>query len=206
MLYKRSMLQLYYIPKTRSSRARWMLEELGVPYELVRMTFQDAKSPEYLRIHPLGAVPALKDGEIIVFESAAIIAYLADTFPERGFAPPTSSPQRAAYYQWIIYAMATLEPCVIALVAHTTKRPEKDRLPTIAQESRAEFIRAARPVEELLRNRPFLLGESITAADLVLGSVMNWAAAVKLIDDFPQLQGYVERLRARPAFQASRRD
>jgi glutathione S-transferase len=79
-------------------------------------------------------------------------------------------------------------------------------LPTIAQESRAEFIRAARPVEELLRNRPFLLGESITAADLVLGSVMNWAAAAKLIDDFPQLQGYVERLRARPAFQASRKD
>jgi glutathione S-transferase len=200
------MLKLYYIPKTRSSRARWMLEELGVPYELVRMTFQDAKSPEYRRIHPLGAVPALQDGETTVFESAAIIAYLADKFAERRFAPPSSSPQRGAYYQWIIYAMATLEPCVIAFVAHTTKRPEADRLPIVAQESRAEFIRAARPVEELLRNRPFLLGESITAADLVLGSVMNWAAVCKLIDDLPQLQGYVERLRARPAFQASRKD
>jgi glutathione S-transferase len=200
------MLKLYYIPKTRSSRARWMLEELGVPYELVRMTFKDAKTPEYLRIHPLGAVPALQDGEATVIESAAIIAYLADRFPEKGFAPPPSSPQRAAYYQWIIYAMATLEPCLTAFVAHTTKRPEADRVPILAQESRAELTRALQPVAETLKNQPFLLGEKISAADVVLGSVINWAAAAQLIDDFPALQEYVERLRARPAFQASRKD
>src|SRR5215472_6822297 len=169
------MLKLYYIPKTRSSRARWMLEELGVPYELVRMTFEDARTPEYRRIHPLGAVPALSDDESTVIESAAIIAYLADRFPERGFAPPISSPQRGAYYQWIIYSMATLEPCIIAFVAHTSKRPERDRLPIIA-------------------------------ADIVLGSVVSWASMAKLIDDFSGLQAYVNRLRARPAFQAARKD
>jgi glutathione S-transferase len=200
------MLKLYYIPKTRSSRPRWMLEELGVPYELVRMTFEDARTPEYRRIHPLGAVPALSDGESTVIESAAIIAYLADRFPERGFAPPISSPQRGAYYQWILYAMATLEPCIITFVAHTSKRPERDRLPFVAEDSRAEFLRAAQPVDAVIRNRTFLLGEQISAADIVLGSVMNWAATAKLIDDFSGLQAYVDRLRARPAFQAARKD
>lgn len=192
------MLKLYYIPKTRSSRARWMLEELGVPYELVRMTFEEARTPQYRRIHPLGAVPALTDGETTVIESAAIIAYLADRFPERGFAPPTSSQLRAAYYQWIIYAMP--------FVAHTTKRPERECIPMVAQESCAEFLCAAKPVDEALRDRPYVLGERFSAADVVLGSVLNWAAASKLIDDFPALQSYVERLRARPAFQAARKD
>jgi len=200
------MLKLYYIPKTRSSRARWMLEELRVPYQLVRMTFEEARKPDYRRIHPLGAVPVLSDGETTVFESAAIIAYLADRFPERGFAPPTSSPQRGVYYQWIIYAMATLEPCLTAFMAHTAKRPERDRVPIVAEDSRAEFIRAARPVDEAIRDRPFLLGEKISATDVVLGSVVNWAATAKLIDDFSGLQAYVERLRARPAFQAARKD
>jgi len=200
------MLKLYYIPKTRSSRARWMLEELGVPYELVRMTFEDARTPEYRRIHPLGAVPALSDDESTVIESAAIIAYLADRFPERGFAPPISSPQRGAYYQWIIYSMATLEPCIIAFVAHTSKRPERDRLPIVAEDSRAEFLRAAQPVDAVIRNRTFLLGDQISAADIVLGSVVSWASMAKLIDDFSGLQAYVNRLRARPAFQAARKD
>jgi len=200
------MLKLYYIPKTRASRARWMLDELGVEYELVRMTFKDARTPEYRRIHPLGAVPALRDGEVTVIESAAIIAYLADKFADRGFAPPLSSPARGAYYQWIIYAMATLEPCVATFVSHASKRADADGVPDTASESRAEFVRAARPLEEVLRSQPYLLGEKISGADLVLGSVLNWAALAGLIEDLPGLHPYVERLRARPAFQASRKD
>jgi glutathione S-transferase len=199
-------LKLYYIPKTRSSRARWMLEELGVDYELVRMTFEDARAAEYRKLHPLGAVPALKDADTTVFESAAIIAYLADRFPEKGFAPPISSPQRGTYYQWIIYSMATLEPCITAFVAHTSKRSPSERLPVVAEEARADFIAAARPVEEALRKHPFLLGDNISAADVVLGSVMNWADTCKLIKDFPALQAYLQRLRERPAFQAARKD
>src|SRR5947207_15156799 len=108
---KPGMLKLFYVPQTRSFRPRWLLEELGVPYELVKMTAAQTKTPEYLAVHPLGKVPALQDDGVTIFESAAIIAHLADKF---GLAPKAGTAQRGLYYQWIIFAMATLEPAVAA--------------------------------------------------------------------------------------------
>ena len=199
------MLKLFYLPKTRANRVRWMLEELGVPYQLERIDPAYGKSEEYRRkVHPLGAVPALQDGEKIIIESAAIILHLADKFPEKGFAPPAG--QRGAYYQWVIYAMTTLEPLVEQFLAHSSKRPEEKRIPAIAAECRASFLEAARFADESLRPGPFLSGDRLTAADIVLGSVLNWASFVGLLGDLHSAQGYVDRLRARPAFQAARRD
>src|SRR4051794_3745039 len=109
------MLKLYYVPRTRAVRARWMLEELGVPHELHRVDLANGehRSPEYLaRVHPLGHVPVLVDGETAIFESAAIIAYLADRFPEKQLAPAPGSPERGPYYQWMFYAVTELEPHV----------------------------------------------------------------------------------------------
>jgi glutathione S-transferase len=199
------MLKLFYIPRTRALRVRWMLEELGAPYELVRIDWTQAKSEEYRRkVHPLGAIPALQDGDRTIIESAAIVLHLADRFPEKGLAPPLG--QRGEYYQWIVYAMATLEPLVDEFVAHTSRRPEEKRVPAIASECRARFSVAARPADDALRSGPFILGDRLSAADFVLGFVLNWAALVGLLSDFPSAQAYVERLRARPAFQAARRD
>ena len=103
-------MKLYYAPQTRAGRVRWMLEEIGAPYELVRLDMSkgDHKKPEYMKIHPHGAVPALADGDLAMFESAAICAYLADKFPEKRLAPPVGTPPRGLYYQWMIYSMATL--------------------------------------------------------------------------------------------------
>jgi len=197
------MLKLFYIPNTRASRPRWMLEELGVPYELVRIDFKLSHGAEYRRtVHPLGAVPALQDGEQVIFESAAIIAYLADKFPEKGFAPPAAA--RGAYYQWLLYAMATLEPMVALFNDHTRKLPEGERNLAIAEKTRVAFAEAIKPVARALEGREWLLG-SFGAADVVMGSVMNWAAAIKLLDQ-PVLADYVARLRARPAWQAARKD
>ena len=199
------MLKLFYIPKTRASRVRWMLEEVGAPYELARVDWAQAKSEWYRRkVHPLGAVPALEDGDTTIIESAAIVLHLADRFPEKGLAPAVG--QRGVYYQWIIYAMVTLEPLVEEFLAHTSKLPEEKRVPSIVSDCRAEFAAAARWVDDALGSGPFILGDRLSAADVVLGSVLNWAALVGLLADLPATQGYVERLRARPAFQAARKD
>src|SRR5207253_10153858 len=123
------MLNVYCNPKTRESRVRWMIEELAVPFELARIDWATARSEEYRRtVHPLGAVPALQDEKTVVIESAAIIAHLADKFPEKALAPPPG--ERGAYYQWIVYAMATLEPLVITFNDHTRKLPEEQRIAT----------------------------------------------------------------------------
>ena len=132
------MLKLFYIPNTRASRVRWMLEELGAPYELARIDWDTADSEQYRReVHPLGAVPALQDGAQLIIESAAIIAYLADKFSDKGLAPPPG--ERGAYYQWIVYAMATLEPLVSTWNDHTRKLPEAERNPAAAQKARELF-------------------------------------------------------------------
>ena len=197
------MLKLFYIPNTRASRVRWMLEELAVPYELAVIDWPTAKAADYRsNVHPLGAVPALEDDGTVVFESAAIIAYLADRFLEKGLAPPPG--ERGAYYQWILYAMATLEPLIVAFVEHTRKLPEAQRSPTLADAARAAFATASAPVAAAVQGKEWLLG-SFSAADVVMGSVLNWAAFTKLLEA-PELRGYVERIRARPAWQRARRD
>lgn len=197
------MLKLFYIPNTRASRVRWMLEELQVPYELARIDWATARGEEYRKkVHPLGAVPALQDGDTVVIESAAIIAHLADKFPEKGLAPPPG--ERGGYYQWIVYAMATLEPLVVAFNDHTRKLPEEQRVSNIADAARRSFVNAAAPVARELHGKEWILGR-FSAADVVLGSVMAWASGIKITDD-PALLGYADRVRARPSWQNARKD
>src|SRR5579875_974030 len=106
------MLKLYYAPMSRAVRPRWVLEEIGAPYELVKIDLakNEQKRPEYLAVNPNGTVPALEDGDLRLFESAAICQYLADKFPEARLAPPPGTPARGLYYQWIHYAMSGVEP------------------------------------------------------------------------------------------------
>src|SRR5438874_13750739 len=108
-------MKLYYVPRTRAGRVRWMLEELAVPYEISRLdpALRQQKDPAYLALNPNGTVPTLTDGDVTMYESAAICMYLADKFPDAGLAPPLGSRDRALYYQWIVYAMVTVEPRII---------------------------------------------------------------------------------------------
>src|SRR5580700_2709800 len=134
-------MKLYFAPRTRASRPRWLLEELGVPYELVRldMAKKEHKEPSYLALHPHGAVPALTDGEVTIFESAAICLYLADKFPEKKLAPPVGSPARGLYYQWIIYGMATMEAPILEAYLHTRGLPEEKRSAEAAASAQAKI-------------------------------------------------------------------
>src|SRR5262245_54564827 len=116
------MVKLYYYPLTRAARVRWLLEEIGKPYELVRVDLAagEQRNPDYLALNPNGTVPTLVDGDFVLFESAAIVQYLADKFPEAQLAPPVGTPARGKYYQWIHYAMSALEPPAVTIFLHTT--------------------------------------------------------------------------------------
>src|SRR5438045_3786801 len=158
-------MKLYYVPMTRSNRPRWMLEELGVPYELVRLDPKkgENQTPEYLAINPTGKVPSLVDGEVKMFESAAIVAYLADKFQK--LAPPVGTPERAAYYQWLFFGMTTLEQPVGLYAKHTGSLPPEQRVEHVAKDAKAAAERALAPLDHALKEREWLLGP-FTAADI----------------------------------------
>src|SRR5262245_36881144 len=169
-------LTLYHSAQSRSIRPRWMLEEIGVPYEVVRLNIQagDQKKPEYLKKNPNGTVPTLVDGDVALFESAAICQYLADKFPEKRLAPPLGTPARGLYYPSIPAAMSRLEPPTLTIFLHTIMKPEGERIPKLVDDARPQLGAALRVIEQALAGRTFLLGEQFTAADVMVGSTVGW--------------------------------
>ena len=197
------MLKLYYAPQTRAARPRWLLEEIGAPYELVTLDLSkgEHKKPDYMKIHPHGAVPALVDGDLALFESAAICMYLADKFPDKKLAPPLGTPARGLYYQWMLYSMATLEPPVLEVFLNTVMLPEAERSAAAVEKARTNFAAVAKVLSNALTGRDFILGEQFSAADVMIGSTLAWAGFMGLLADHPALQAYAKRLSERPAFQ-----
>jgi len=183
-------------------RPRWLLEEMDVPYRLVRLDMAAGghKQPDYVKINPNGAVPAIVDGDIVLFESAAICQYLADIYPERKMAPPTATPERAYYYQWIHYAMSGLEPPAEAVFMHTIMRPPEQRMAAVAEEARPRLVSALNVVEQALVGRDFIVGDRFTAADVMVGHTLAWAAMF-FNGMPPNVSSYVERLTNRQAYQ-----
>jgi glutathione S-transferase len=201
-------MKLYYCPMTRATRPRWLLEEIGAAYELVRVDLGkgEQKRSEFLKIHPHGRVPALVDGNLTVFESSAICMYLADKFPEKKLAPALGSTARGLYYQWMVYAVATAEPPVLKVFLNTVRRPEQERNPSEAETGRTEFREVAAVLARALEGRPFLLGDQFTAADVMVGSIVGWARGLKLIEEHPTLKEYSRRLVERPAYKRATTD
>jgi glutathione S-transferase len=193
-------MKLYYAPQTRAGRCRWMLEEIGAPHELVRLDLSkgEHKAPAYLKIHPHGAVPALVDGDLAMFESAAICAYLADKFPDARLAPPVGTPARGLYYQWMFYSMATLEPPVVQVFMHTVMLPEAERSAAAVEGGRSRFKEVARVLEQALAGKTYILGEQLSGADVMIGGTLVWSK--RLLGGYPNLEAYAARLAERPAF------
>lgn len=192
-------MRLYYASHTRSIRPRWLLEEMGLPYELVRLDLskREHKTPDYLRIHPLGQVPALVDGPIRIFESAAICLYLADKHLDKGLAPAVDSSERAAYYQWVFFLMTGLEKPVLEAY-NRARRGE----PVDAGTCQALFA----VLEKGLSPGPYLLGENFSAADVIAGAILDIARAAKILDESSKVHEYHRRLRERPAYRKARAD
>jgi glutathione S-transferase len=200
-------MKLYYVPKTRATRPRWVLEELGVPYDLVRLdpAKGGTRTQEHLGRHPLGHVPVLEDRGHFIFESGAICLHLADLFPEKRLLPPPGSVDRGHAYQWVIFAMAEMEPPLVVLSAQA-KKPDAERDDAVVAEARERFRKAADVLEAVLRDRKYLVGDAFGVADVMVGATLAWARAMRLVDALPSVEGYLSRLRERPAWQRALAD
>jgi glutathione S-transferase len=200
-------MRLYYVPMTRATRPRWVLEELGVPYELVRLDpgKGETRTSAHLARHPLGHVPVLEDEGTVMFESAAICLQLADRFPEGHLAPAPGTPDRALLYQWIFFGVTEVEPPLSALSAQRRK-PEAERDGAAMEAARVQFATVARPLERILQRSAWILGDSFTVADVIVGSLLVWARAMGAYQAVPAFDAYVERLRDRPAWKRASAD
>ncbi len=195
-------MKLYYVPKTRASRPRWVLEEVGVPYDLVRLEPGPGgtRGLEHLARHPLGHVPVLEDRGHYIFESGAICLHLADLFPEKRLLPPLGTVDRGHAYQWVLFSMAEMEPPLIVLSAEA-KKPDAERSAAVVSEARERFRKTALVLEAVLRDRKYLVGDAFGVADVMVGATLAWARAMRLVDALPSLEGYLSKLRERPAWQ-----
>jgi glutathione S-transferase len=197
-------MKLYFAPRTRAIRPRWLLEELGVPYELIKLdlTRQENTTPEYLAVNPLGELPALVDGDVTLLESLAICLYLADRFPEKQLAPPMGSAERGSYYQWMAFAEVSLDPAVMAFYRHAQLTEEKKASAHANEELARHEVRLKALLDLIdmgLGGSEFLVGGAFTAADLVTASILHLANTLKLLDGHPRLVEYVKHHAQRPA-------
>lgn len=201
-------MKLYYVPQTRSSRPRWLLEEIGAPYEIVRLDVaaKENRKAEYLALNPLGHVPTLVDGNVVIYETLAICLYLGDRFRDKRLAPAPDSALRGIYLQWMAFSVVSVERTNEQVEDHVRRLPEADRQPRLADAARTRFAELARVVTTALGERDFLVGDDFSAADVMMASAFAWAKQLGLLAGFPSLEAYVHRAISRPAAKRARGD
>src|ERR1700754_1533993 len=190
------MMQLYWAPRTRSFSALWLMEETGQPYERVLTDISTGaqKTPEYLAINPMAKVPALKDGEATLAEAAAICAYVAERYPEAKLAPPLGDPARAKYLYWLFFAPGCIEPAMGQVATKIEMNP--------VAAGWGDAQRVFDVLDAALSEGPWILGENFSAADIVIGSALNFSVRLfKMVPSRPSFDAYLARCVDRPAFQ-----
>lgn len=186
-------LTLYTNPMSRGRIARWMLEEVGETYEAVVLDYGTTmKAPEFVRINPMGKVPTLVHEDTVVTESAAILAYLADAFPDAGLAPPTND--RGTYYRWLFFAAGPVEAAVTNK-AFGFDAPDKKM--SLGYGSYDDTMSA---LETAVSGTAYICGDRFSAADVAVGSQLGWGMMFGTIDKRPAFEAYVDRMYARPAY------
>lgn len=189
------MIELFWHPRTRAARVAWMLEEAEVAYRrvLVDIGATDAqRDAAFLAASPMGKVPALRDGEVRMADSAAICIYLADRYPARGLAPALDDAQRGMYLYWMIYAPGVMEPAMSEKFAGAA--------PNSHSSGWGDFDRMIETLEKQLAGGPWLLGRKFSAADVMVGSGVHFMGMFGLLPESAALNGYMERCLARPAW------
>jgi glutathione S-transferase len=193
-------LTFYTNPMSRGRIVRWMLEEIGEPYETVFLDYGTTmKAPDYLAINPMGKVPTIRHGETVVTEAAAICAYLADMFPDRGLAPPPGNQRRGPYYRWMFFAAGPIEAVISNTALGVTVPPDKEPMMGYGTADKALGV-----LEQALAAGPYLCGDQFTAADLYVGSQLGFGMMFGIIGKRPVFEDYVGRLQSRPAAMRAR--
>lgn len=188
----------YFNPISRGATTAWMFAELDVDHEDIVIDVRGTEQERlaYRAVNPMGKVPALIDGDVVVTEAAAICAYLADRFPERGLAPEPGSRERGAYYRYLFVPGTTLEP-VFSLASLDFEHPAPQSA------GWGDVTRALATIEAMTPENGWALGERFTAADVVFGGTLDFLVVLSGLEPSPRVAAYLERLRGRPAYQAT---
>jgi glutathione S-transferase len=201
-------MKLYHCAKSRSVRVWWLLEELGLDYQLEEMPFdpKSLQSVDYLKINPFGKVPVLVDGALTMFESVAIVQYVIDRYGDGRLEPDRTSPAYGLYLQWLHFGESTMMGPVAEVGSHVFFLPEEQRNPAIAERGRKSLAHFLGILDAELASKEYLLGDTFTAADIVVGYTLFVCHLFKIMPDgCPHLEAYYDRLRNRPAFKTATR-
>ena len=183
----------YHNPQSRGRIIRWMLEEVGQPYETEIIPYDQIKSERYLAVNPMGKVPAIRHGGHVLTECAAICAYLADAFPDAGLGP--SADEKADYYRWLFYAAGPLEAAISNQAMGWQVPPERERM-----FGYGNFDKAIAAVDELFTLRDYVCGDRFTAADVYVGSQIMFPMQFGMLPERDSFLRYRDRLHQRPAY------
>jgi glutathione S-transferase len=191
-------LTFYTNPQSRGSIIRWMLEEIGAPFETVLLDYGTTmKAPAYLAINPMGKVPAIKHGNVVITECAAICAYLADAFPEAGLAPAPS--ERADYYRWMFFAAGPIEAAFSNKAMGWVAPPERQ-----AMFGYGTFDAAISALEIAVADKAFVAGDKFSAADVYVASMIDFMTMFGLLEPRPVFEAYLAPLRERAAYKRAK--
>lgn len=191
-------LTFYTNPMSRGQIARWALEETGVPYEQVLLDYGTSmKDDAYLAINPMGKVPAIKHDDAVVTEAAAICAYLADAFPEADLAP--KGHERADYYRWLFFAAGPVEQAITDRRLGISPSEDQERMAGYGN-----YDKAVAALERAVTGRDYICGDRFTAADVYVGSTVDWGLQFESLPSLPAFEVYAERLRARDTYKRAK--
>jgi glutathione S-transferase len=183
-------------PPSRASIARWMLEETGKPYDtkILDRSKEEQRGADYLKINPMGKVPALMHGDVLVTEASAVCLYLADVFPEAKLGKPVGDELRGQFLKWLFFAPSCIEPAVLDVAF-----PRKEPAPRGAV-GYGDFQTVMDVVADAVRGRPYIVGDTFTAADVVIGSQLGWGQSFGVIPKREEFNSYLAGLQARSAY------
>ena len=188
---------LYEYGPSRSKQARWALLECGLEFKSID-GLEILHSEELNKVNPMGKVPAVViDGEPL-FEAAAICTYLADLVPEKGLIAPSGTRDRALHLQWVSFALTEMEAYLWSNARNTFVLPEEQRITALFEQNNATFVHAARVLDKVMNGSDYLVGDCFSVTDILVGFTLNWGNGAGLINDMPNLQTYLSRLKERP--------
>jgi glutathione S-transferase len=194
-------MRIYYAPRSSATRALWALEEVGEPYDKVRVstTNGETRRPEFLKLNPNGKVPTLVDGDIVIWESMAIIDYLSGKYPKAGLLPEAPA-VRAEILKWLYYGLVSVQAVAYEVMSHRLWLPEEKRIPAFAELEMTYLLPRLKILDDALASREWIAGP-FSLADFAYGGLVLLPYAGVTLDETPNVKAYAERLKARPAYQ-----